>query len=113
MKNFKPEEFMCSCGCGGNKMESEFLEKLDAAREIAGIPFVISSGYRCPKHNKEVGSTATNHPLGVASDIRCTDGASRFKIIAALIQAGFTRIGVAKTFIHCDTNTLPSSIWFY
>jgi uncharacterized protein YcbK (DUF882 family) len=94
-------------------MESEFLEKLDAAREIAGIPFVISSGYRCPKHNKEVGSTATNHPLGVASDIRCTDGASRFKIIAALIQAGFTRIGVAKTFIHCDTNTLPSSIWFY
>jgi len=94
-------------------MESEFLEKLDAAREIAGIPFVISSGYRCPKHNKEVGSTATNHPLGVASDIRCTDGPSRFKIIAALIQAGFTRIGVAKTFIHCDTNTLPSSIWFY
>lgn len=112
MKNFNIHEFDCQC-CGGNQMKPDFLEKLDTARDIAGIPFKISSGYRCPKHNKEIGSTATNHPLGVASDIRCTDGLSRFKIIAALIQAGFTRIGVAKTFIHCDTNTLPSSIWFY
>ena len=112
MKNFKIEEFNCKC-CGGNKMKPDFLEKLDNARDIAGIPFGISSGYRCPRHNKEIGSTATNHPLGVAADIRCTDGSSRFKIISALIQAGFTRIGVAKSFIHCDTNNLPSSIWFY
>ena len=112
MKNFKIEEFNCKC-CGGNKMKPDFLEKLDNARDIAGIPFGISSGYRCPNHNKEIGSTATNHPLGVAADIRCTDGSSRFKIISALIQAGFTRIGVAKSFIHCDTNNLPSSIWFY
>lgn len=112
MKNFDLHEFDCSC-CGGNQMNPDFLEKLDTARDIAGVPFKISSGYRCPKHNKEIGSVATNHPLGVASDIRCTDGLSRFKIISALIQAGFTRIGVAKTFIHCDTNNLPSSIWFY
>jgi hypothetical protein len=95
------------------KMEPEFLEKLDEARDIAGIPFVISSGKRCPKHNKEVGSTSTNHTLGVASDIRCTNGPARFKIIKALIEVGFSRIGVAKTFIHCDANMLPSSIWFY
>jgi uncharacterized protein YcbK (DUF882 family) len=113
MKYFKPEEFLCRCGCGDMKMDQSFVEMLDAAREKAGIPFVISSGKRCPKHNKEVNSTSTNHTLGVASDIRCIDGPSRFKIIKALIEVGFSRIGVAKTFIHCDTNTLPSSIWFY
>jgi uncharacterized protein YcbK (DUF882 family) len=112
MNNFDIREFDCKC-CGENKMEPEFLKKLDEARDIAGIPFVISSGYRCLKHNKEVGSTSTNHTLGVASDIRCTNGPARFKIIKALIEVGFSRIGVAKTFIHCDANMLPSSIWFY
>jgi len=112
MKNFDIREFDCRC-CGQNKMQPKFLSMIDEARTRAGIPFKISSGYRCPKHNKEIGSTATNHPLGVAGDIRCTDGLSRFKIISALIFTGFTRIGVAKEFIHCDCNDLPSSVWFY
>lgn len=114
MKHFQPSEFTCKCGCGGNKMQSAFLEVLDKARELAGVPFKINSGYRCEKHNRAVGSTSKNHTSGCASDISCTDGLSRFKIVKALIDAGFKRIGVAKTFIHADcVEGSPASIWFY
>jgi len=95
-------------------MQSAFLEVLDKARELAGVPFKINSGYRCEKHNKEVGSTSRNHTSGNAADIACTDGPTRFKIVRGLIAAGFKRIGVAKTFIHADcVEGGPTSIWFY
>ena len=94
-------------------MQPEFLDKIDEARRLAQIPFSINSGYRCPKHNKEVGSTSDNHPSGRAADIKCTDGLSRFKIVESLIKAGFKRIGVAKTFIHADNMPKQTSIWFY
>jgi uncharacterized protein YcbK (DUF882 family) len=113
MNNFKLEEFNCPC-CGHNKMTQEFQDMIDEARRIAVVPFHINSGYRCEKHNKEVGSKSVNHTSGQAADIRCTDGQSRFKIIHALMRAGFKRIGIAKTFIHADcVKDSPTSIWFY
>ena len=112
MNNFDLKEFNCPC-CGGNEMKPVFLEMIDEARRLAGVPFGINSGYRCPKHNKEVGSSSANHTSGQASDIKCTDGPTRFKIVSALIKAGFRRIGVAKTFIHADCTDGPTSIWFY
>ena len=112
MNNFDIKEFNCHC-CGKNEMKQHFLDMIDEARRIAQVPFVINSGYRCPKHNKEVGSSSSNHTSGNAADIRCTDGPTRFKIVSALIKAGFKRIGVAKTFIHADCTNGPTSIWFY
>lgn len=112
MKYFKLDEFKCKC-CGQAKMDDTFLSMIDDARDIAGIPFKINSGYRCPKHNKEVGSTSKNHTSGKAADISATTGPARFKIISALLDAGFTRIGIARTFIHADSMDLTESIWFY
>lgn len=112
MKHFKLSEFNCRC-CGRNEMKPSFLEMIDQARNIAGIPFVVNSGYRCQKHNAAVGSTSSNHTNGVAADISCTDGPSRLKMIRALLEVGFNRVGIAKTFIHADCNTGPNSIWFY
>ena len=46
----------------GNKMDQEFLRKIDKAREIANIPFTINSGYRTQKHNLKVGGVfASSH----------------------------------------------------
>jgi len=112
MQYFKLEEFKCKC-CGEIRMNANFLEKLEWAREIAGIPFKINSGYRCSKHNKEVGSTSDNHVLGVAADIQCGGSARRFIVIDALIRAGFERIGISTEFIHADTNNLPHAVWTY
>ena len=114
MKYFDISEFDCP-HCGANEMDTGFLYKLDRAREFAGVPFLITSGKRCETHNKAVGSTSTNHLSGHAADIRCTGSAERFKIIKALIEAGFDRIGIHPKFIHCDDNPggWPKVIWFY
>ena len=116
MKYFTLDEFDCpSLPNSGKNMDSSFLAKLEQAREIAGIPFKITSGYRTKEHNAEVGGVPnSSHLIGVAADIAVSGGADRYIILSALIKAGFKRIGVAKTFIHCDTDDSKSnSVWTY
>ena len=101
-KYFRYDEFKCPC-CGENKTDPKLIDMLDKARELAGVPFIINSGYRCEKHNKEVGGKSNSaHLKGKACDIACADGFSRFAIVNALLKTGFVRIGIAKTFIHVD-----------
>ena len=102
LRFFTDEEFACSC-CGESKVQTKVKYALDFARGVAGIPFTITSGYRCVDHNIQVGGSATSsHLNGTAVDIACNDSSSRYKIITALLDAGFHRIGVADTFIHAD-----------
>lgn len=94
-------------------MNPAFLDRLDEARNLAGVPFVITSGYRCPTHNRAVGSTSDNHTKGIAADIRCVDSNTRYKIVSGLIKLGFSRIGLHKRFVHVDMNDRLDAIWFY
>lgn len=112
MSYFKPSEFACKC-CGSIGINPDFVKMLEEAREVAGVPFVITSGYRCQKHNKAVGSTSTNHTSGKAADIKATDGPTRGKILRGLYLAGFKRVGVAKDFIHADISDSVESCWLY
>lgn len=101
---FKEREFACKC-CGTCLIESELWEKLNEARGKAGIPFIITSGYRCPKHNENVGGVADSaHTKGRAVDIAFKDSNQCFKIVKALYETGFKRIGINfnKSFVHCD-----------
>ena len=101
--SFKSYEFQCKCGCNAADMDQELLNMLYEARQIAQIPFVITSGYRCHDHNKNVGGRpGSAHTRGYAVDISANNSRARFIIINALVAAGFTRIGIAKTFIHVD-----------
>jgi len=84
-------------------MDLDFLAKLDEAREFAGIPFIINSAYRSPEHNAKIGGKPnSSHLKGLAVDIKATDSRTRFLVLNALISVGFTRIGIADTFIHVD-----------
>tara|TARA_R100001198_G_scaffold53674_1_gene30212 strand:- start:60 stop:458 length:399 start_codon:yes stop_codon:yes gene_type:complete len=114
LKYFKLSEFDDAPGTGKN-MKKDFLKKLDKARAIADVPFKITSGYRSKETNKRVGGVSTSsHLKGLAADISCKDSSTRQKIVNALIQAGFTRIGIADTFIHCDTDkNKQDAIWLY
>lgn len=113
---FSLKEQSCRC-CGEGQLNPRFLEKLNKAREIAGIPFILNSAYRCEKHNKAIGGSETSSHLdGLAADIRCTDSISRYKIISALLSVGLCRIGIAKTYIHTDFDIyakVPNLIWLY
>jgi len=114
LKYFKLSEFDDAPGTGKN-MKKQFLTKLDKARAIADVPFKITSGYRSKETNKRVGGVSTSsHLKGLAADISCKDSSTRQKIISGLIKAGFTRIGIADTFIHCDTDKDKNdAIWLY
>jgi zinc D-Ala-D-Ala carboxypeptidase len=114
MMYFTLSEFDCPC-CKLHPMSPLFLAQLEKAREIAGVPFVITSGYRCPKHNAEVGSTSKNHTSGMAADIKTADGPTRGKVLKGLYRAGFTRIGISfeKGFVHADTMDDVESCWHY
>lgn len=103
-KYFAESEFRrCSPRCSLQDMNQETMQRFDHAREIAGIPFVINSAYRSSQWDRARGRSGTgSHTKGRALDIRCHSDQNRFIIIAALLKAGFTRIGVAKTFIHAD-----------
>jgi len=100
----------------GQLMDETFLSMIDEARGIANVPFKINSGFRTLEHNKKVGGKkGSSHLKGLACDIHCIDSRSRFKIINALISVGFTRIGIAKSFIHCDVDVDKASqvVWIY
>ncbi len=99
----------------GGKMNKEFLFKLDEARMLAGTPFRITSGYRTEAHNKKVGGVkGSSHTKGCAVDIAVNSGLQRSAIVCALAKVGFTRIGIAETFVHVDLDKeKQNSIWLY
>jgi uncharacterized protein YcbK (DUF882 family) len=107
----------------GSNMKPEFLQRLDNARGIAGVPFKINSGFRTISHNKSLiarglpAAKDSAHTLGYAADIAVstTDNRERFKVLNALLQAGFTRIGIARTYIHCDCDPSKDKevVWLY
>lgn len=114
--NFNLDEFECKCGCGQNRILHTLIDELQMARDIAGVPFVIRSGYRCITHNMAVGGASKSaHLAGEAVDIECTDSRTRYLILNALLARDFNRIGLADTFIHADiSDTLPKEVvWLY
>ena len=98
-----------------DNMNVDFLNKLDEAREYANIPFIINSAYRSPTHRESLKNPTSSHIKGLAVDISVKDSVTRFKVLDALIAVGFTRIGIAGTFIHVDLDLDKSQnvIWTY
>jgi|TARA_R100001129_G_scaffold161825_2_gene126870 uncharacterized protein YcbK (DUF882 family) len=121
MKYFKLSEFDSPDKPGsGKNMKKDFLEALDFAREEAGVVFKISSGFRTEAYNKDLlkrgykASKNSSHLKGCAADIVCADSVKRSIIVRALINVGFTRLGIAKSFIHVDNDPdKADSIWLY
>lgn len=104
-------------------LEPEVAMKLDQARDLAGIPFIIAQpARRTPEHNAAVGGVADSaHLRGLAADLRLRDSNALFLMISALLQVGFKRlvIGIRITAdgkvayhnLHCDLDgTLPHPI---
>jgi hypothetical protein len=113
---FTFDELKCKCGCGLMNFSPIVKSILNNAREVAGIPFKISSACRCTKHNIVVGGSATSsHLIGEAVDIVVTSEKDRYKILTSLLVVGFRRIGIGKNFIHVDNDLSKplDIIWLY
>ncbi len=102
-KHFTRSEFECKCGCGNGDISKTLVEKLNTVRELLKEPITITSGVRCLKHNRFIGSKDTSsHIKGLAVDIKATDSVYRYKLLRVLYFLGFERIGIDKDFIHVD-----------
>lgn len=123
---FSSKEFACRCGCGAGEelehIDKELLDRLCTIREVYG-PLPITSGARCAVHNaKEGGKPISAHltipdvSLCRAADIQCLSSIGRGRLLPLCYQQ-FTRVGVAKTFIHVDVAGGPAypapATWVY
>lgn len=72
IKHFTRNEFKCKCGCGNDRIDIRLVKILDNIRDYYNKPAIITSGVRCPAHNKAVGGSGTSFHLstrgGKASD---------------------------------------------
>jgi uncharacterized protein YcbK (DUF882 family) len=96
--------------------DESFVRMLDDARHLAGMPFELTSAIRTVEHNEEVGGVPDSaHLSGQAVDILCESSRARFLILSALLEVGFTRFGVADSFVHVDVDDgKPQEVvWVY
>jgi len=91
---FSKQELACRCGCGFLP-EEEFILKVKKLREAAGFIFIVTSGARCPTHNRRVAASGLvgPHTKGRAIDIAISLEKA-YKLVGLAIELGFTGIGV-------------------
>lgn len=114
LRYFKPEEFLaCVPSCSIQSMDADFLQKLDAARHLAGIPFVLTSCFRSSAWDISHGRSGRGyHTRGMAADIRCSNSRDRFAIVKACTEVGLS-CGLSKDgFVHIDGRT-TSIVFLY
>jgi uncharacterized protein YcbK (DUF882 family) len=67
--HFSSNELACKC-CGRLLLDPKLLDGLETLRNLAGVPVFVHAGYRCTRHNHEVGGVAgSEHTRGLAADI--------------------------------------------
>lgn len=103
----------------GDRMDEEFMLKLDALRHIWGRPLKVDSGYRSANHNAILKGAVKNsaHTRGRAADLKMENLVETIHFAVFAAMSGFTRIGIDMKggFVHVDSDdTLPHpAVWFY
>lgn len=98
-EHFSLEEFSRSTTAKRLKIENKIPDhlmaniqftanKLELVRKVLAHPIIITSGYRCPALNTQVGGSPTSaHTKGLAVDFHCAYGNPK-QICQRLITAG-------------------------
>lgn len=113
-KYFKTKEFTCHChfpDCKKQRIDKELISKLDKIREEIGQPLVVTSAFRCTKHqaflrsagvNTVVAKKISQHELGKAADIVPADQKNVKTKFLDIVRKHFTAIGLSTQFLHVD-----------
>jgi len=106
-EHFYRSEFTCRCGCDRCEIDPRLLAGLEELRSLAGRPVVITSGFRCPAHNrKKKGASNSLHLSGRAADVRIPGLSIREMLDLAVQVADFRHGGIgvypAEGIIHVD-----------
>ena len=88
--HFSLDEFQCPC-CLTVRLQPNLLHRLEALRGRWG-PVRITSGYRCPSHNREVGGVENSrHMVGAAADVAVAQQLQRSFCLLAR-EEGFSSV---------------------
>lgn len=101
------------CKCDYSDCQYTYIEESTAfafhqVRTFIGRSLSINSGYRCEKHNKDVGGVeASKHLIGHAVDIRIPeeflDDEDRLDYLIEMCETFFDTVilYIGRRFIHC------------
>lgn len=106
------DEFQCPC-CKKIMLHPLLLQKLKGLRYKLAKPVIITSGYRCPSYNLEVGGVKSSyHLLGMAADIY-VPGISLTSLLKFAEEIGFKGIGSypERNFLHLDIRPTRQARW--
>jgi len=108
--NFSPKE-LASRREGELKLDLPSLDKLQALRDLLGVPMYVNSAYRSPEHNAAIGGASNSyHMKGKAFDISVANH-NPHVFESAAREVGFTGFGFypQSNFMHIDTG--PEREW--
>ncbi len=114
--HFTTRDFDCHCkrlDCKDTLIEENLIIALEELWALAG-DFEISSGYRCPDHNKEIGGVKNSqHSLGNAADCKSKKlvGKEMAKLAELVPFFHLGGIGTYPTFAHCDVRKNGAARW--
>lgn len=117
--------FKCKC-CGKGTISQSLYAKITMLENwirgfIPHFNLTIDSGYRCPKHNSEVGGvwdsehtdSTIRKGISEAVDVDCPDNHIRYLLIIGGYLAGIRRFEDASTWIHLGNDaTKPQNVIF-
>ena len=117
-ENFNSLEFDChgSGCCSETVINPKLVEYVQKIRDHFGKSITVTSGYRCPVHNKRIGgATGSRHSKGDAADIVVAGVAPR-EVAKYAESIGIKGIGLYETnadghFTHVDTRDVKS-FWY-
>jgi zinc D-Ala-D-Ala carboxypeptidase len=122
---FQLREFECLClrkDCLEQRISVELLSRLTKLRRAYGAPVVVTSAYRCKRHQTELRDKGlqtakgiSTHELGDAADIQPFTAYSALLMGSLLMEAEklFKAVGVAKSFLHVDLRDDKERRWRY
>ena len=117
-ENFNSLEFDChgSGCCSETIINPKLVEYVQKIRDHFGKSITVTSGYRCPVHNKRIGgATGSRHSKGDAADI-VVSGVAPKEVAKYAESIGIKGIGLYETdadghFTHVDTRDVKS-FWY-
>ncbi len=102
IRYFKFREFVKE---KGGYIDSALVLKLERLREYCGFPLIITSGYRSPNKNQEVGgATESFHLRGQAVDVSIKGFSSSmlYRLVKGAFLTGFGGIILYPSHVHLD-----------